>query len=63
VKISALVIAPLTLTFASPGIAASPTTITAADTGHPITLHIGEELPWDKNISPAKTAIFHVTVR
>jgi inhibitor of cysteine peptidase len=128
VKYSALVIASLALTLVVSGTAASPTTITAADAGHPITLRIGEELvlnlecnpstgydwfltdaknpvlsslgkpayvqgrstpgaggieswnfrasaagtqtlkleyrrPWEKNTSPAKTAIFQVTVR
>jgi hypothetical protein len=44
VKTSALFIVTLTPTFASPGISASPTTISAPDTGHPIALHIGGEL-------------------
>jgi inhibitor of cysteine peptidase len=44
VKYSALVIASLALTLVVSSPAASPTTITAADAGHPITLRIGEEL-------------------
>ena len=126
-KISALVITTLALTFAN-SIAESPTTITVANVAHPVTLRIGEKLvlnlesnpstgydwfltatknsvlsirgkpaykrtrsmpgaggieswnflaveagaqtlkleyrrPWEKNTPPAKTVIFHITVR
>jgi inhibitor of cysteine peptidase len=53
VKYSALVIASLTFTLASSIIAASPTTITAADAGHPITLRIGEELVLKLECNPS----------